>query len=41
MTAVFALLLLGEKLSAGGIAGAVIIVICIAAGAIIREEPGV
>ena len=41
MTAVFALLLLGEKLSEGGIAGAVIIVICIAAGAIIREEPGV
>ena len=36
MTAVFSLLLLGEQLSAAGIAGAVIIVVCVAAGAVTR-----
>ena len=36
MTAVFALLLLGEQLSAAGVVGAAIIVICVAAGAVTR-----
>ena len=36
MTAVFALLLLGEHLSAAGIAGAVVIVCCVAAGSVTR-----
>ena len=36
MTAVFALLLLGEQLSAAGVAGALIILICVAAGAVTR-----
>ena len=36
MTAVFALLLLGEHLSAAGIVGAVIIVCCVAAGSVTR-----
>ena len=38
MTAVFAFILLGEKLSAAGIAGAVIIIVCIAISALIGEE---
>jgi drug/metabolite transporter (DMT)-like permease len=37
MTAVFAFILLGEKLSAAGIAGAVIIIICISVSAIIKD----
>ena len=36
MTAVFALILLGEQLSVTGVAGALIILICIAAGAVTR-----
>ena len=38
MTAVFSFILLGEKLSAAGIAGAVIIIVCIAISALIGEE---
>ena len=38
MTAVFAFILLGEKLSASGIAGAVIIIICISVSAMISDE---
>ena len=38
MTAVFAFILLGERLSAAGIAGAVIIIICISVSAIIKDE---
>jgi drug/metabolite transporter (DMT)-like permease len=38
MTAVFSFILLGEKLSAAGIAGAVIIIVCISASALIKDE---
>lgn len=38
MTAVFAFILLGEKLSAAGIAGAVIIIVCIIVSALIKDE---
>lgn len=38
MTAVFSFILLGEKLSAAGIAGAVIIIVCICISAVIKEE---
>ena len=38
MTAVFAFILLGEKLSAAGITGAAIIIICISVSAIIKDE---
>ena len=38
MTAVFAFIMLGEHLSAAGIAGAVIIIGCITAGAVYRTE---
>lgn len=38
MTAVFAYLLLGEKLSAAGITGALIIIICIAASALMADD---
>ena len=38
MTAIFAFILLGEKLSADGIAGAVIIIVCIIVSALIKDE---
>ena len=38
MTALFSFILLGEKLSAAGIAGAVIIIVCISASAMIKDE---
>jgi drug/metabolite transporter (DMT)-like permease len=38
MTAVFSFILLGEKLSAAGIAGAVIIIACISVSALIKDE---
>lgn len=38
MTAVFAFFLLGERLSPAGIAGALIIIICVAASSALREE---
>jgi drug/metabolite transporter (DMT)-like permease len=38
MTAVFSFILLGEKLSAAGIAGAAIIIACISVSALIRDE---
>ena len=38
MTAVFSFILLGEKLSAAGIAGAVIIIVCISVSALIKDE---
>ncbi len=38
MTAVFSFLLLGEKLTAAGITGAAIIIVCIAASALIGDE---
>ncbi len=38
MTAIFAFMLLGEKLSAAGIAGAVIIIVCIIVSALIKDE---
>jgi drug/metabolite transporter (DMT)-like permease len=38
MTALFSFILLGEKLSAAGIAGAVIIIVCISASALIKDE---
>jgi drug/metabolite transporter (DMT)-like permease len=38
MTAIFAFILLGEKLSAAGIAGAVIIIVCIIVSALIKDE---
>ena len=37
MTAVFAFIMLGEHLSVAGVIGAVIIIVCIAAGAIVKE----
>ena len=38
MTAVFSFILLGEKLSAAGVAGAVIIIACISVSALIKDE---
>ena len=38
MTAVFSFILLGEKLSAAGITGAVIIIACISVSALIKDE---
>jgi drug/metabolite transporter (DMT)-like permease len=38
MTAVFSFILLGEKLSAAGIAGAAIIIVCISVSALIKDE---
>ena len=38
MTAVFSFILLGEKLSAAGIAGAAIIIACISVSALIKDE---
>ena len=40
MTALFAFLLLGERLSTAGLTGAAIIVICVAAGAVLGENDG-
>ena len=37
MTAVFAFIILGERLSAAGVAGALIIAGCVSAGAIVNE----
>ena len=38
MTAIFSFILLGEKLSAAGVAGAIIIIICITTSALIKDE---